>query len=373
MDSEAEAEETSVGGEEGEGSLVETLQVEEQDEIIWTLDVEDVPSDAVLLQVEPHKTVEADGLVERRKGGPKKCHLCSFVVTGGGSLKKHMRDQHDFGEQSQCSMCSKYVLTRVLVQHMEQVHEDGPGQCDTCSAQTDLLRAHIRQLHADVFKLCSKCLVDVPADLYDDHVLENHQHKFNCELCNKEFYNHACYRHHIKLTHLRSKIYQCAWCDFSTAYQGSMDKHMTGAHYRNERYECKVCHKTFGVRDNWLKHLRITHEGVGKVECPICQKVVYAKRELTNHMRLHTGDLPFQCDFCNRRFPKKWTLKSHRRIHTGEKLFQCSVCDETFRTANQMKIHGFREHGIEEYRCADRSSFARKHAKTDTKKSSKAH
>lgn len=350
---------------EGQSEEIQTFDSDVAEDptqsVIWMLEldepVEQQDSDSVSLAVPP----AAQPLKRTDK---KQCHLCDFKGGPKGSLSRHIRDEHGQGGQTLCPTCNKYVWTRMLDQHVRDVHQDVPGKCELCEEDVDELRAHLREAHPDVLRLCRLCLLDI-ADDYQDHLNHAHFQTFNCEICNKEFFDLVCYKNHVKLTHLRNKMFVCRLCTFSTPYRASMDKHMLGAHMRNERYVCEICAKVFVVKDNLQKHIRTTHQGIGKVVCGICGKVFCAKRELANHMRLHTGDLPFQCDFCNRRFPKKYSLESHRRIHTGEKQFQCPYCPQAFRMASQMKVHGFREHGIEEYRHVDRSLFAKKYPKVD--------
>jgi uncharacterized Zn-finger protein len=58
------------------------------------------------------------------------------------------------------------------------------------------------------------------------------------------------------------------------------------------------------------------------------------------HIRIHTGDKPFQCKICARAFSRSDHLTTHIRTHTGEKPFSCDTCGRRFARSDERKRHG---------------------------------
>ncbi|XP_008331778.1 early growth response protein 1-like [Cynoglossus semilaevis] len=75
--------------------------------------------------------------------------------------------------------------------------------------------------------------------------------------------------------------------------------------------------------------------------CPAegCARRFSRSDELTRHVRVHTGQKPFQCRICMRHFSRSDHLTTHIRTHTGEKPFACAECGRKFARSDERKRH----------------------------------
>ncbi|KAA8586631.1 hypothetical protein FQN60_000467 [Etheostoma spectabile] len=75
--------------------------------------------------------------------------------------------------------------------------------------------------------------------------------------------------------------------------------------------------------------------------CPAdgCDRRFSRSDELTRHVRVHTGQRPFQCRICMRSFSRSDHLTTHIRTHTGEKPFACTECGRKFARSDERKRH----------------------------------
>lgn len=302
------------------------------------------------------------------------CDECLMVFLDEDKAAEHCQRVHDenteiikkisLTESYCCEFCeNSYYDIPALIKH-KKIHKSSvPYECDTCTSRYDSfskLKTH-KQSHQNgnaAFPIIRKYVCDIPECLkpyrhWGDLTMHRKTvHLINpsilkCSDCGKTFYQSWKLHYHCNTQHGSPVV--CEICNKTLptviSHRTHMRKHKRTADadqtvkppvkkasnkkakrktthdiepylkIENGQMSCTACGKQMVSRNNARSHIEIVHLKVRNYSCGECQKDFYLRKDLIDHMRLHTAEVPFKCSEpnCGKSFRTSSLFAEHRK------------------------------------------------------------
>ncbi|XP_005100107.1 zinc finger and BTB domain-containing protein 11 [Aplysia californica] len=151
---------------------------------------------------------------------------------------------------------------------------------------------------------------------------------------------------------------KCNVCGQLFSRRGNLTTHMR-LHSGERPYQCSVCNKTF-TRSDHLKGHMLLHEDGQRMACHHCKDMFDSADSLKYHLELqHAGKLPFVCGICLFSCLRLGELKDHMKSHNANDRFDCAVCDKSFLKSKELKDHMRTHPGAQPFECKPCGKFFR--------------
>ena len=132
----------------------------------------------------------------------------------------------------------------------------------------------------------------------NDHYKRRHK-PLQCENCEMVFNTPSGLSRHRYIHVEKGK--RCTDCGKSFHFESELAQHRI-MHRKVPGFKCNYgnCERRFMNNPDLLKHIKMHKASL--IHCEHCEYSTKDKCLLSNHLKMHSDDLPFKCDICRSRF-----------------------------------------------------------------------
>ena len=260
------------------------------------------------------------------------CHVCSKRMSGRFALRCHLR-LHSGEKPYACTQCPKrYISFSALRKHKVITHSEARFKCRYCKK---LFRSKRKvKSHTKILDKRSRA----------------------CTFCQKQFRMTCQYNTHVCLSH------------GNEASEKRIENQDGGKRIGNDGGEMRIGDNENGIGnedgEKGVRHedgeMRAGNEA-GKNEIRNGSEIIRTGdgekriRNEESEKRIRTEDGAkndkLRCHVCSKRMSTKITLRNHLRLHSGEKPYQCTQCPKSYASAASLRTHEVYQHSEATHSC----------------------
>lgn len=206
----------------------------------------------------------------------------------------------------------------------------------------------------DIVKCINRGLLIKNQPTVNVHSGNGEEKSFICAICDRNFLSKSSLKLHITRTHMNKKqkadqSQTCENCGKTLSNAKNLKIHMR-IHTGEMPYECSVCFKRFTQIGTLISHRRV-HTGEKPFVCKLCGRAFAEHTHLRRHQSVHSEEKPFICNICGKGLKSHYALTQHTKLHTNEKEHVCDQCGLSFMVKGNLDHHKRMKHSEKSGQC----------------------